>query len=314
MGILDRDTPAGSFSRAGQKAIQPETSSSTARAGTWKKCWPPAQMMTQAERRRHRHRPPFNDGIRDNIKGDAGPRGNLPASCKERARPTAASSGFGSTSRAKARAGAARASPWRRPNETINYASVHDEPLPLGQVAGPSAPTVPENVRISMDKLAAGIVAHGPKAVPFIHEGGRVLCAPKTASANSYNNNDPRGQPARLVVEGETTAMSSPITEGLIALRKAPPRAFRLTDKSRRRSIPGAGDPRPGKPRGLFSSKTMRMEIVGKPSLSYTTGPAQTRDLTVNRQLDHHRQRPARRCRRTAKTAKKPDSTSNPFP
>ena len=78
------------------------------------------------------------------------------------------------------------------PNENINYASAHDD-LCLRDKLQLSAPDVPENLRISMDKLAAGILLTA-QGVPFIHAGDEFLRS-KNLNPNSFNDNNPLVNP-----------------------------------------------------------------------------------------------------------------------
>jgi pullulanase len=113
------------------------------------------------------------------------------------------------------------------PNESINYDSVHDD-LCLWDKLQASAATVPENLRINMDKLAAGIVLTS-QGVPFIHAGDEFLRS-KNGVSNSYNDNDPLVNPINWSLKAAHQDVFD-FYRGLIALRKAHP-AFRMTDKA----------------------------------------------------------------------------------
>jgi pullulanase len=113
------------------------------------------------------------------------------------------------------------------PNETINYDSVHDD-LCLWDKLQVSAPDVPENLRINMDKLAAGIILTA-QGVPFIHAGDEFLRS-KSLAGNSYNDNDPLVNPINWDLKTQHHEVFN-YYKGLISLRKAHP-AFRLTEKA----------------------------------------------------------------------------------
>ncbi len=113
------------------------------------------------------------------------------------------------------------------PNETINYASVHDDPC-LWDKLQLSAPDAPESLRINMDKLAAGIVLTA-QGVPFLHAGDEFLRS-KNLVSNSYNDNDPRVNPINWDLKTQHQEVFN-FYRGVIALRKAHP-AFRMTDKA----------------------------------------------------------------------------------
>jgi pullulanase len=112
------------------------------------------------------------------------------------------------------------------PNETINYASVHDD-LCLWDKLQRSAPVVPEALRINMDKMAAGIVLTA-QGVPFIHAGDEFLRS-KNLISNSYNDNDPGVNPINWTLKAEHADVFN-FYQGMISLRKAHP-AFRMTKR-----------------------------------------------------------------------------------
>jgi pullulanase len=113
------------------------------------------------------------------------------------------------------------------PNETINYASTHDD-LCLWDKLQLSAPDVPENLRINMDKLAAGIVLTA-QGTPFIHAGDEFLRS-KNLVSNSYNDNDPLVNPINWTLKAKHKEVFN-FYKGMISLRKAHP-AFRMTKKA----------------------------------------------------------------------------------
>ena len=87
---------------------------------------------------------------------------------------------------------------------------------------------MPENLRINMDKLAAGIVLTA-QGVPFLHAGDEFLRS-KNLVSNSYNDNDPRVNPIDWTLKAKNKEVFD-FYKGLIQLRKAHP-AFRLTERA----------------------------------------------------------------------------------
>jgi pullulanase len=220
MGILDRDTMLEVYREA--KRINPDALI-YGEGWNMEKVLPAKMMMTQANVR-GTGIAAFNDGIRDNLKGDAG-SGAAPGFVQgagpqyggmERLRLNLKGQSTGRDADSIAVAS---------PNETVNYDSAHDD-LCLWDKLRVSAPTVPEPLRINMDKLAAGIVLTS-QGVPFLHAGDEFLRS-KNGVSNSYNDNDPRVNPIDWSLKSKNQAVFN-FYRGLIALRKAHP-AFRMTD------------------------------------------------------------------------------------
>jgi pullulanase len=223
MGILDRDTMLEVY-REARKINQ--------NAIIYGEGWqmehvlPPDRMMTQTYVA-GTGIAAFNDGIRDNLKGDY-------AEAKAEGFVQGAGPQYGgmerfhlnikgqSTGRDKESIEVVS------PNETVNYASVHDD-LCLWDKLLTSAPAVPEALRMNMDKLAAGIVLTA-QGIPFLHAGDEFLRS-KNLNSNSYNSNDPRVNPIDWSLKTKHRDVFN-FYRGLIALRRAHP-AFRLTEKSR---------------------------------------------------------------------------------
>jgi pullulanase len=221
MGILDRDTMQEVYREA--KRINPD-------AIVYGEGWqmeqvlPAEKMMTQA----HVYGTgiaAFNDGIRDNIKGDNEPRaigfvqGAVPQSGGlERFQLNLKGQSTGKDQ---------RTIEVLSPNETINYDSAHDD-LCLWDKLSLSAPEASEALRIQMDKLAGGILLTA-QGVPFIHAGDEFLRS-KNLNANSYNSNDPRVNPIDWSLKDRHAEVFN-FYRGLIAMRKAHP-AFRMTQKA----------------------------------------------------------------------------------
>jgi pullulanase len=113
------------------------------------------------------------------------------------------------------------------PNETINYCSAHDDHC-LWDKLLLSAPDVPNELRINMDKLATGIVLTA-QGVPFLHSGDEFLRS-KNRVKNSYNSNDPRVNPLDWSLKSQHQDVFE-FYKGLISLRRTHP-AFRMTDKA----------------------------------------------------------------------------------
>jgi pullulanase len=223
MGILDRDTMLEVYREA--KRINPNV---IIYGEGWdmERVLPATMMMTQANVQ-GTGIAAFNDGIRDNIKGDCGDK--TAQGFVQGAGPQ-----YGGMERFKLniKGQSTGRDPIKSievssPNETINYASVHDDPC-LWDKLQLSAPGVPENLRINMDKLAAGIVLTA-QGVPFIHAGDEFLRS-KNLVRNSYNANDPRVNPINWNLKTQHPEVFN-FYKGMIALRKAHP-AFRMTEKS----------------------------------------------------------------------------------
>lgn len=186
---------------------------------------PPDKMMTQAYVA-GTGMAAFNDGIRDNIKGDYAD--DRAVGFVQGGRPQ-----YGgmqrfllnikgqSTGRDK------KSIAVFSPNETVNYDSVHDD-LCLWDKLRLSAPDVPEALRINMDKLAAGIVLTS-QGIPFLHAGDEFLRS-KNLNRNSYNSNDPLVNPMDWSLKTKHKDVCS-FYKGMIALRRAHA-AFRMTNKA----------------------------------------------------------------------------------
>ena len=221
MGILTRDTMLEVYEAA--KSINPHVI-------IYGEGWdmegvlPPQLMMTQA-RVRGTGIAAFNDGIRDNVKGDAG-NGSSPGFVQ------GAGPQYGGMQRlrlnikgqstGRGNVGTGLFSP----NETINYVSCHDDHC-LWDKLQLSAAQVPENLRINMDKLAAGIVLTS-QGVPFLHAGDEFLRSKKLVK-NSYNDNDSGVNPIDWSLKAKHRDVFD-YYQGLISLRKAHP-AFRMTQR-----------------------------------------------------------------------------------
>jgi pullulanase len=113
------------------------------------------------------------------------------------------------------------------PNETINYASAHDDHC-LWDKLLLSASGVPDSLRIHMSKLAMGIVLTA-QGVPFLHAGDEFLRS-KNGEKNSYKSNDPRVNPIDWSLKSEHRDVFD-FYQGMISLRKAHP-AFRMVEKA----------------------------------------------------------------------------------
>jgi pullulanase len=222
MGILDRETMLEVYREA--KKINPNA---IIYGEGWdmEKVLPAKMMMTQANVA-GTGVAAFNDGIRDNIKGDAG-KGISPGFVQGAGAPYGGSERFRLNIKGQSTGRGRDGIPVFSPNETINYDSVHDD-LCLWDKLQESAPGVPENLRINMDKLAAGIVLTS-QGVPFIHAGDEFLRS-KNLVSNSYNDDDPRVNPINWSLKAAHRDVFN-FYRGLIALRKAHP-AFRMTDKA----------------------------------------------------------------------------------
>jgi pullulanase len=223
MGIEDRDTMREVYREA--RKINPNV---IIYGEGWRmeRVLPPDGMMTQTYVT-NTGIAAFNDGIRDNIKGNyavgkaggfvqgAGPQyGGM-----ERFHLNLKGQ---STGRDRESIDVAS------PNETVNYDSVHDD-LCLWDKLLISAPDVPEALRMNMDKLAAGILLTS-QGIPFIHAGDEFLRS-KHLNSNSYNDNDPRVNPIDWSLKTKHKDVFD-FYRGLIALRRTHS-AFRMTEKAR---------------------------------------------------------------------------------
>jgi len=222
MGILDRETMLAVYRAA--KQINPNT---IIYGEGWdmEKVLPPQMMMTQANVI-GTGIAAFNDGIRDNIKGDArtGPaRGFVQGAGPQ----SGGRERFQLNIKGQSTGAGSKDIEVYSPNETINYVSAHDD-LCLWDKLKVSAPAVPENLRINMDKLATGIVLTA-QGVPFIQAGDEFLRS-KNLVSNSYDNTDPHVNPIDWSLKAKHRDVFT-FYQGMILLRKIHP-AFRLTEKA----------------------------------------------------------------------------------
>lgn len=223
MGILDRETMEEVYRAA--RAINPG-------AIIYGEGWqmehvlPPEKMMTQAHVR-GTGLAAFNDGIRDNIKGDNSPD-RAGGFVQGAGAPVGGMERFHLQLKGRSTGKDRRTIEVGSPNETINYDSVHDD-LCLWDKLQVSTPDLPEAMRIRMDKLAAGILLTA-QGVPFLHAGDEFLRS-KNLNPNSYNDNDPRVNPIDWSLKSKHRDVFD-YYRGLIALRRAHP-AFRMADRER---------------------------------------------------------------------------------
>ncbi|HEV2435117.1 MAG TPA: type I pullulanase [Verrucomicrobiae bacterium] len=223
MGILDRETMLAVYREA--KKINPDA---IIYGEGWQmeRVLPADEMMTQAYVQ-GTGIAAFNDGIRDNIKGDY-------AQARDAGFVQGAGPPFGGMARFELEIKGQSTGKERQdievfsPNETINYDSAHDD-LCLWDKLRLSAPDAPEALRINMDKLAAGIVLTA-QGVPFIHAGDEFLRS-KNLNPNSNNDNDPRVNPIDWSLKDRHKEVFN-FYRGMIALRRGHP-AFRMTDRAR---------------------------------------------------------------------------------
>ncbi len=222
MGILDRDTMLEVYREA--KKINPNA---IIYGEGWdmEKVLPRERMMTQPNVQ-GTGIAAFNDGIRDNIKGDAS-NGAAPGFVQGAGPQYGGMERFQLNIKDQSTGKNANSIAVFSPNETINYDSVHDD-LCLWDKLQLSASTVSENLRINMDKLAAGIVLTA-QGVPFIHAGDEFLRSKKQVS-NSYNDNRPDVNPIDWTLKAKHEDVFN-YYRGLITIRKAHP-AFRLSEQA----------------------------------------------------------------------------------
>ncbi len=187
---------------------------------------PPGSMMTQAGVA-GTGIAAFNDGIRDNIKGDYAD-GKAVGFVQGAAPPYGGMDRFHLNLKGQSTGRDRESIEVLSPNETVNYDSVHDD-LCLRDKLLLSAPDVPEALRANMDKLAAGILLTS-QGIPFIHAGDEFLRS-KHLNSNSFNSNDPRVNPIDWSLKAKHRDVFD-FYRGLIALRRAHP-AFRMTEKAR---------------------------------------------------------------------------------
>ena len=187
---------------------------------------PPERMMTQANVK-GTGIAAFNDGIRDNLKGDYA-NGRAAGFVQGAGPPYGGMPRFLLNIKGQSTGRDSASIEVFSPNETVNYDSVHDDHC-LWDKLRLSAPDVPEALRINMDKLAAGIVLTS-QGIPFIHAGDEFLRS-KNLNPNSYNNNNPLVNPIDWSLKTKHKDVFD-FYKGMIALRRAHP-AFRMTDKAR---------------------------------------------------------------------------------
>ncbi len=223
MGILDRETMLEVYHAA--KRIDP---GAIIYGEGWQmeQVLPPDKMMTQVNVQ-GTGIAAFNDGIRDNIKGDNA-KARAPGLVQGAEPPFGGMERFHLEIKGQSTGKDKQDIEVFSPDETINYDSVHDD-LCLWDKLQLSAPDVPETLRINMDKLAAGIVLTA-QGVPFIHAGDEFLRS-KNLNPNSYNDNDPRVNPMDWSLKDRHKDVFN-FYRGLMALRRAHP-AFRMTDRAR---------------------------------------------------------------------------------
>lgn len=218
MGIIDRDTMLEVLREA--RKINPN-------AIIYGEGWdmehilPRDQMMTQ----RNVHGTgiaAFSDGIRDNIKGSV--FNESAPGFVQGATPQHGLDRFLQNIKGQTTSHDIEVS---SPNETINYASAHDDHCLWDKLAL-SAKDAPESLRIQMDKLAAAIVLTS-QGVPFLHAGDEFLRS-KNGVKNSFNSNDPRVNPIDWSLKTQHKDVFN-FYKGLIVLRKSHP-AFRIPDKA----------------------------------------------------------------------------------
>jgi len=166
----------------------------------------------------------FNDGIRDNLKGDA-----FRVSAKgfiQGGKPA-----YGGMERLMRNIRAVSTGrekhdiPIETPGECVNYLSCHDNHCLWDRLAA-SAEAASIEERAAMARLGIGIVLLS-QGIPFLHAGDEFLRS-KCGVENSFNNNHPGVNPVDWTRKEEYRPVFDFVC-GLIALRKAHP-AFRMTD------------------------------------------------------------------------------------
>ena len=218
MGILDRDTMEEVYREA--KRIDPSVII-FGEGWDMERLLPADRMMTQANVF-GTGIGAFNDGIRDNIKGD-----NDGGFVQGDGAPVGGIRRFELNIKGQSTGKSSEGIPVFSPNETINYDSCHDD-LCLWDKLVLSTPGVPEDLRVNMDKLAVGIVLTS-QGVPFIQAGDEFLRS-KSFNSNSYNDNDPRVNPIDWSLKTRHADVFN-FYRGMIALRKEHP-GFRMSDKA----------------------------------------------------------------------------------
>jgi pullulanase len=217
MGLLDRETMLAVYREA--KRINPNALI-YGEGWSMERVLPAERMMTQANVK-GTGIAAFNDGIRDNIKGSIW-QDDAPGFVQGSLADTAAAQ-FQLNIKGQSTAGGIEVA---TPNETVNYASAHDDHC-LWDKLLLSTTGLAESIRVDMDKLAAGIVLTA-QGIPFLHAGDEFLRS-KNKVRNSYNLNDPRVTPIDWTLKTRNRRVFD-YYRGLIAIRKAHP-AFRMGDK-----------------------------------------------------------------------------------
>lgn len=164
----------------------------------------------------------FNDGIRDNLKGDV-----FDTASKGFVQGAGPWLGMDRLKKHVLGAGTGRDKtdiPVRAPTETVNYVSCHDN-LCLMDKLRATVPDAPPGTLTRMACLAYAVVLTS-QGIPFIHLGddfGRS----KKGVENSFNNNDPDVNPVDWSLKDRNREMFN-FHRGLVALRRAHP-AFRMS-------------------------------------------------------------------------------------
>ena len=168
----------------------------------------------------------FNDGIRDNLKGDV-----FKDKSKGFVQDSVPMTGFKRLHEQIKGQGTGRdknSIPVASPNATINYVSCHDNLCLWDKLVAADPMASTETIK-KMDMLAFGAVITS-QGIPFFAEGddfGRT----KHGCENSFDNNDPTINPINWNLKSVNYAMSMyKFYKGMIKLRKAHP-AFRMYTK-----------------------------------------------------------------------------------
>ena len=217
MGIIDRETMQEVYREA--KKINPNAII-YGEGWSMEKVLPPERMMTQANVK-GTGIAAFNDGIRDNVRGSV--FDDKAGGFVQGVGPPGGMKQFFLDIQGQSTGGGIEVA---SPNETINYVSAHDDHC-LWDKLLLSAPDVPDELRVNMDKLAVGIVLTS-QGVPFLHAGDEFLRS-KNRVKNSHNSNDPRVNPIDWGLKTKNESVFE-YYRGLISLRKGHP-AFRMSEK-----------------------------------------------------------------------------------
>lgn len=270
MGIIDRDTMLEVYREA--KRLNPNVII-YGEGWNMEQVLPPDRMMTQVNVQ-GTGIAAFNDGIRDNVKGDAG-NGVARGFVQGGGAPYGGMTRFCLNIKGQSTGRDNTSIPVASPNETINYDSVHDD-LCLWDKLLVSTADVSAHLRINMDKLAAGVILTS-QGIPFLHAGDEFLRS-KNRVSNSYNNNDPDVNPINWSLKAQHRDVFD-FYRGLIALRKAHP-AFRMTDKA---AVDQAFDFAANVPRDVIAYviKDHANGDVWRNILVIYNGTAQKQELTV---------------------------------